>query len=119
MEDFMNYTKTIEDLDAYDKFYRVVCYPLHCLQASDLFTELDKLYQIELACQRTKGKQRAIRQDADMVPLKHLVDYLNDCEFWPTQISDKGSIFKKLLMTPNLFNGGNGSSREPYFIRGG
>lgn len=70
LEDFMNYSKTIDDLDAYDKFYRVVCYPLHCLQASDFFKELDNIYQIERARERTRQVHRGVRQDADMVSLK-------------------------------------------------
>lgn len=50
----MNYSKTIDHMDSYDKFYRVVCYPLHCLQASDLFKELDGILQIERARERTR-----------------------------------------------------------------
>ena len=62
LEDFMNYSKTIDVLDDYDKFYRVVCYPLHCLQASDFFKELDAVYQIERAQSRSTRKvNRGIR----------------------------------------------------------
>ena len=84
LEHFMNYSKTIDDLDSYDKFYRVVCYPLHCLQASDFFVELDTIHQIERARARTRDLHRGIRQDADLIPLKSLIDYLQDSEFWPT-----------------------------------
>ena len=61
LEDFMNYSKTIDSLDDYDKFYRVVCYPLHCLQASDFFKELDAVYSIEKARERTRSVNRGIR----------------------------------------------------------
>ena len=42
-EDFMNYTITVDDLDRYNRFYRVVCYPLHWLNATQFLAELDKL----------------------------------------------------------------------------
>ena len=62
MEDFMNYTKTIDSLDDYNKFYRVVCYPLHCLQASDFFKELDAIFEIERAKDRMRQNlNRGIR----------------------------------------------------------
>lgn len=43
LEDFQNYSKPTDQLNRYDQFYRVVCYPIHCLQVESFFQELDKL----------------------------------------------------------------------------
>lgn len=60
---------------------------------------------------------RGIRQDADLVNLKQLLDYMQECEFWPTQLSDDSSTFKKLLMIENLFGAENKTIRSPKFIK--
>lgn len=46
LQNFQNYSKSVEQLDKFDSFYRVVCYPMHCLQAKELFTELDELSRV-------------------------------------------------------------------------
>ena len=49
LEDFQNYSKPVDTLNKYDHFYRIVCYPIHCLQVEVFFQELDKLlYKYEI-----------------------------------------------------------------------
>lgn len=42
---------------------------------------------------------------------------MQECEFWPTQLSDDSSTFKKLLMTEDLFGAENKTIRSPKFIK--
>lgn len=74
LEDFQNYSKPLEQLDRYDQFYRVVCYPIHCLQVETFFQELDRvLYLAELDKGEQRGPRRLTRDsharsDCDLVP---------------------------------------------------
>ena len=43
LEPFQNYNINVSELDKYERFYRVVCDPLHSLRATDFFSDLDDL----------------------------------------------------------------------------
>lgn len=95
---FQNYTQNVSQLDRYDRFYRVVCYPLHCLKSTEFFMELDALQRI---CDITVGTRSP---DSDQVPLHKFYEYyFEGIALWANLIQQRECVFKKLVQLSGLF----------------
>lgn len=89
---FQNYTNNVQSLERHDRFYRVVCYPLHCLKATEFFMELDALQRI---CDITIGCRN---DNLDQVPLHKFYEYyFEGVALWSNLLQQKECMFKKLV----------------------
>ena len=76
LENFQDISLPVQTLDRYDTFYRLVCHPLHSMNVSQFFAELDYIY---LTLEQTEGvikEMRELRQDADLVPQDKFTNHL-------------------------------------------
>lgn len=114
LAEFQNYNQTIDQLNEFDQFYRVVCYPLHCLTAKSFFDELDfqwSRYDHEVKHPRNSQRLSKIlpkKADPDWLPMPYLTQLLKSSQLWPehmssAQSSTSSSTFIKLLQIEGLF----------------
>ena len=98
LEDFQNWKVSLNSLDKYNRFYRIVCDPLYIMNIKEFVKELDSLSMKlgkEYEASAPAGKKR--QYDYDHIPLLKFIEHFKELEHWRRVIKNLESPFMRLL----------------------
>ena len=103
--DYQDYSKSLKTLNKYDRFYRILCYPLHGLDIQLLFLEFDKIYDnLKENSNYVNGSYiKNVRSDVDILPFDLFLAKIEESEIWPIKLVDEKSSFKLMLQIEGVF----------------
>jgi len=93
----------INDLNKYDRFYRVVCEPFHQIKITEFTDDLNALIakvedEVEHGCHELKHQM-----DLDLIPYVKFIEHYREKPLWKNHVQNVDSCLMRLLQIDNLF----------------